>query len=353
MPMIRINAEGPRAVLHRSSRLVESVLQQTQDIRGPVIIMTHGYKYRPGNSATCPHRHILALRPRALPDYSPSWPQHLGFGSGFTDEGLAVAFGWNARGPLWTAQRRAQSAGRVLADVINKLHRLNPDRPIHFIGHSMGVELAIEALHHISPGALKRIISMTGATYRARVLAALALEAGRRSELINITSRENDLFDFLYEQLVQPPQPGDRSVGAGIDAENAVTLQIDCNTTLAHLSHMIAPSVTLSAAFAIGPAIRGQVHCGSIMPCCANHSGCHWPRCAMAYPKRTRIVGHVFLPLQSHAPSCRLRRKPHDPLNPRSAHDRPLFLAHAKWLESIHRFGRDGPALHHASDQHR
>ncbi len=241
MPMIRINAEGPGAVLHRSSRLVECVLQQTQDIRGPVIIMTHGYKYRPDNSATCPHRHILALRPRALPDYSPSWPQHLGFGSGFTDEGLAVAFGWNARGPLWTAQRRAQSAGRVLADVINRLHRLNPDRPIHFIGHSMGVELAIEALHHICPGALKRFISMTGATYRARVLAALASEAGRRSELINITSRENDLFDFLYEQLVQPPQPGDRSVGAGIDAENAVTLQIDCNTTLAHLSHMIAP----------------------------------------------------------------------------------------------------------------
>ena len=241
MPVIRINAINGRAALHGSSRAVDSALQQSRTTKGPVIVMTHGYKYRPEDPNGCPHRQILSLRPSAQPNYSPSWPQQLGFGSGFSDEGLAIAFGWDARGPLWAARRRAVSAGRVLAEVITRLHHMAPGRPIHFIGHSMGVELALEALHHIPPGALGRIISMTGAAYRSRTVQALRTPAGQRAELINVTSRENDLFDFLFERLIQPPRAGDRSIGAGLEAPNAVTLQIDCAATLDHLSGLVFP----------------------------------------------------------------------------------------------------------------
>ncbi|MEM8549002.1 MAG: alpha/beta hydrolase [Pseudomonadota bacterium] len=241
MPIIRINAVDGRAELHGSSRPFVGALQQSQQTDGPVIIMTHGYKYRPEDPDACPHRHILSLRPRVTSWYSPSWPQHLGFGSGFQDEGLAIAFGWDARGPLWSAQRRAVEAGKVLAEVIQQLNQFNPQRTIHFIGHSMGTELALEALHHIPPGALCRIVSLTGATYQSRTIAALATPSGRRAEFINIISRENDLFDFLYETLVQPPCRGNLSIGAGLTAPNAVTLQIDCPTTLDYLSSLIFP----------------------------------------------------------------------------------------------------------------
>ncbi|WP_170603798.1 alpha/beta hydrolase [Ruegeria arenilitoris] len=241
MPVIRINAVNGQAQLHCSPKSTTRVLRQLRNIPGPVIIMTHGFKYQPYNRKTCPHRHILSLQPRMQGDSCPSWPQQLGFGAGFENEGLALAFGWDASGPLWKTRSRALAAGRVLAKVINELHHCHHDRPIHFIGHSMGVELALEALHHIQPGAIRRIISMTGAAYRSRTLRALLTPAGHQAELINITSRENDLFDFLYERIIQPPTLGDRSIGSGIQAKNAVTLQIDCPATLDHLSNLALP----------------------------------------------------------------------------------------------------------------
>lgn len=241
MPVVRINAIGDEIALHRSPRSPHNVLRQTCDTKGPVIIMTHGYKYRPEDARACPHRHILSLHPTPVPWHCPSWPQQLGFGSGFDDEGLGIAFGWNAQGPLWAAHRRAVDAGRALANLANELRHLNPNRPIHFIGHSMGTELALEALHHIGPGALNRIISMTGAAYHSRTLSALDTPAGRCAEFINMTSRENDLFDFLFEWLIQPPVKGDRSIGTGLTAPNAITLQLDCPATVDHLSGLIYP----------------------------------------------------------------------------------------------------------------
>ncbi|WP_170428202.1 alpha/beta fold hydrolase [Ruegeria arenilitoris] len=241
MPVIRINAIGNTFALHRSPRSPLGTLQQTHDTQGPVIIMTHGYKYRPDDAKACPHRHILSLHPTPMPRHCPSWPQQLGFGSGFDDEGLGIAFGWNAQGPLWAVRRRAVEAGRALAELIRELRHMYPKRPIHFIGHSMGTELALEALYHVAPGSLNRIISMSGAVYQSRTLGALDTPAGKMAEFINVTSRENDLFDFLYEWMIQPPQRGDRSIGVGFQAPNAVTLQLDCTHTLDHLSRTIFP----------------------------------------------------------------------------------------------------------------
>ncbi len=241
MPVVRINAIGDRVALHRSPRSPSSVLRQTRHTAGPVIIMTHGYKYCPDDPRACPHTAILSLHPAPTPYHCPSWPQQLGFGSGFEDEGLGIAFGWNAQGPLWAARRRAIEAGRALAGLIRDLHQLNPNRPIHFLGHSMDTELALEALHHIPTGSLRRAISMTGAAYQSQTLDSLNTDAGRQVDFINVTSRENDLFDFLFEWLIQPPKQGDRSIGAALNATNAVTLQIDCPETLDHLSRLIFP----------------------------------------------------------------------------------------------------------------
>ena len=116
-----------------------------------------------------------------------------------------------------------------------------PARPVHILAHSLGVEVALEALHHLSPGQIDRIISMTGAVYGARAHAALATPAGAQTEFINITSRENDLFDFLFERVMTPSVSGDRSIGHGIRTANALTLQLDCPDTLRHLTRLGCP----------------------------------------------------------------------------------------------------------------
>ncbi|QEW19332.1 hypothetical protein LA6_001515 [Marinibacterium anthonyi] len=239
MPMIRINARTDRIVPGRGDVLPDFTADA--DGAGPVIVMIHGYKYQPGHPDHCPHRRILSLHPNTSDIRMQSWPRRLGFGAGHGDEGLGVAFGWNARGALWTAQKTAQAAGVALAGVIDRLHRVNPGRPLHVLSHSMGTEVAFEALGHLRPGAIDRIVSMTGACYQGRAQAALDTPAGRRTEVFNIVSRENDTFDFLFERLISPPTPGDRSIGHGLEAPNAVTVQIDCPDTLDFLDRLGHP----------------------------------------------------------------------------------------------------------------
>lgn len=240
MPVIRINAGENDAVLHGSPQSALRAIDRAAEGTGPVVAMIHGYKYRPGAEAYCPHRFILS-HADAGADRDPrtaGWPRQLGFGRGAPEEGLALAFGWHARGPVWAAHRRARSAGQILARVLARLHAMAPTRSIHILAHSMGSEPALEALHHLPSGAVARMILMTGASYLGRARAALDTPAGRSAEVINVTSRENDLYDFLFERLVAPPMRGDRAIGFGLEAPNTVTLQLDCPETLDHLNRL-------------------------------------------------------------------------------------------------------------------
>ena len=243
MPMIRINASGDGLVRHNSdSAAILPALRHGLAGRGPVIVMVHGFKYRPGHPRACPHRSIFATDATRG---AAAWPRHLGFGLGDRDEGLAVAFGWNARGSLPRIFRSAEAAGRRLAELLAEIRRFAPGRPIHLLTHSLGSEVAFEALRHLPPSSVRRVICLTGASFRSTALRAMASPAGRTAELVNVTSRENDLFDFLFEWMVRAPQPGDRAMGQGLEARNIVTLQLDHPAhlrALASLGNPIAPA---------------------------------------------------------------------------------------------------------------
>lgn len=251
MPLIRIDASADRPVAHDRSRPVDELLAEHLQGTGPVVVMIHGYKYQPGDPGRCPHRHIHALPSEPARGPSDAWPWPLGFGRGDRDEGLAIAFGWNARGWLHQAHDRAALAGRALAKALAPLHAANPSRPIHVIAHSLGVEPALEALHHLPAGAVDRMIALTGASYRSRTEVALKTPAGRKTTFINVTSRENALFDRLFEWLVPAPCDGDRAIGDGLTVRNAVTLRLDCPRVLVHLQH---------CGFPVAPPLRHVCH---------------------------------------------------------------------------------------------
>lgn len=232
MPVIRINANGSDLGLHDSPQPALSLLRSVARGPGPVVVMTHGYRFRPGHPVHCPHRDILSADPGR------GWPHRLGFSGGNPEEGLAIAFGWNTRASPALAHRRAVAAGQALARLIAALNRMTSGRGVHVIAHSMGSEPALEALHRLPAGAVGRIVLLTGASYASRAAAALQTPAGRGAEVFNITSRENDAFDFLFERLIAPPQRGDRAIGLGLEAPNAVTLQLDCADTLTHLARL-------------------------------------------------------------------------------------------------------------------
>lgn len=245
MPILRLNA-GPSGLwIHGSPAPALPALRRAARGVGPVILMIHGFKYDPDCSACSPHATIFGYNAHPERPTHSAWLRHLGFGTGARHEGLAIAFGWRARGNLWRAERSARVAGQHLAEVISEIRAQAPARPIHAVTHSMGSEVIFEAVQRLQPGDVSRIVTLTGATYASRAVAAMQSPAGRGAELFNITSRENDVFDFMYERLIAPQVRGDRAMGIGVDLPNAVNIQLDCGRTLRALPRFgghIAPS---------------------------------------------------------------------------------------------------------------
>ncbi len=244
MPILRLNAGPEGLVLHGSPASALAATRQAAAGTGPVMILIHGFKYDPDCTSCSPHTSIFASAAHHEAGGNVQWLRHLGFGTGDVDEGLAIAFAWRARGNLWRAERSARAAGQHLADVVRLIRKRAPNRPIHVISHSMGSEVVFEALKSLPAGAIRRIVALSGASYASRAIAAMQTPAGRAAELFNITSRENDVFDFMYERLIAPPVRGDWAMGIGIDLPNVVNIQLDCSRSLAALTRFgghIAP----------------------------------------------------------------------------------------------------------------
>jgi pimeloyl-ACP methyl ester carboxylesterase len=225
MPLLRLNATPAGLALHESASPALPRLAELGGTDGPAIIMVHGYKYAPGSAQHCPHRKIFG---HGLD----GWPAQLGFAEGTVREGLGIALGWPSRCRLALAQRRARALGLTLADIVEELRRQRPLRPVHVIAHSLGAEAAFAALPHLPAGSIDRMVLLTGACHAGRALRMLDTPAGRSVEVLNVTSRENDLFDAAYERMIRPEILGDRAIGHGIAAPNVVNLELDCPRSL-------------------------------------------------------------------------------------------------------------------------
>jgi hypothetical protein len=161
----------------------------------PVVAMVHGWRYAPGFARDCPHGSILSLDPPAGDRRAVSWPRHLGLDG---KAGLGIALAWHAKCDPWRAHLRAGWTGATLAEIVRSVDDLS-GRPVQIIAHSMGARVALAALPLIRPGQICRMILLAAAEARGRALAELATPAGRAVEVINVTTRENDLFDACFE----------------------------------------------------------------------------------------------------------------------------------------------------------
>lgn len=252
MPLLQIDATPLGPCLHGASQPLLPVLRRALHAPGPVIIMTHGFKYAPGHPEACPHRNILSLDPKSRSWKTKSWPRGLGFGTDDPEEGLAIAFGWIGRGTIWNAYRQAEQAGLCLADLLAMIRQVAPDRRVHLVAHSMGARVALGALPHLKAGAIGRVLLLNGAEFGAAARAAIESPAGRASEIISVTTRENDLFDFLLERLISAPEYGDRSLAQALPQQpNTLTVQLDHPETLRSLEQ---------AGFRVAPG-RARVYC--------------------------------------------------------------------------------------------
>ncbi len=186
----------------------------------PITIMLHGYRYTPDIAAKDPHRTIYSTTPGQPNPRTLSWSRRLGLQGART----GIGFGWHADGSLWAAYAEAARAGHALAMLIATLRAAGAG-PVGMIGHSLGCRVALSALAHLDAGDVGRMVLLSAAEFRDPTIDALATPAGRTAQVLNITSRENDFYDKGIEVLLGGGCGP--ALGAGLDAPNVVTVQID------------------------------------------------------------------------------------------------------------------------------
>ena len=209
----------------------------------PVVIMVHGKGYDPAEPGLDPHRLLFAPRPGHGGSRHVSWPRRLGFAlpAPRAPRGLCLGFGWGATGSLWAATAAADRAAPMLARLIQMIRRADPDRAVDLIGHSLGARVILGSVPHLAAGALGRVILLAGADLTRHAAEALDTPAGRRAEILNITTRENDLFDALFERALAP-FGGAAALGRGLPRHpNWLDIQIDHPATAAALRALGLP----------------------------------------------------------------------------------------------------------------
>ncbi|SLN41426.1 hypothetical protein PSA7680_02063 [Pseudoruegeria aquimaris] len=313
MPLTQINLT-PDALLDAGGKLLERGALRAMLARapeGPVVILLHGYKFSPFHGDASPHGHILSAAPRAQ-RRAISWPRHLGFTGARPDEGLCLALGWHARGTIWQAYRAAEAAGAGLGHLLSELHQIAPDRPVTVMAHSLGVRVFLCALCTASAGSVARAVLLSGAEFRDVAARAMAHPAGRAVEVLNVTSRENALFDRALERLLAPLNPFRRSLGPGLGGclPNWIDLRIDDPATLralrglgfpvappqkrvCHWSSYLRPGLfPLYRAYLRTPARLPHATLGAALPPPApRRSGRRFPAPAFSLPRKRWLQG--------------------------------------------------------------
>ena len=230
MSVLRINARGD-GILAAGSQGVHTALAtalRDRDPHAPTVILIHGFTHSPFRPDRCPHRTLFGLdRDPFAPDRV-SWPEGLEFDPASPSDGLCIAFGWHATGTIWTACRAADAAGRALSDLLREIRRHRAG-PVHLLAHSLGARVALGAMATLPPRSLGRVVLLAGAVLQSQALHAVGSPAGRTAEVVNVTSRENDVFDAVFEALVAPCRPLGTSIGSGLGQprSNWLDIQID------------------------------------------------------------------------------------------------------------------------------
>ncbi|MDU8926050.1 alpha/beta hydrolase [Alisedimentitalea sp. MJ-SS2] len=240
MAIIRINQRAEGLALHQSPAPVMPALRRIARTGAvPVIVMVHGFQFRPEDPRNCPHTHIFADHDAACWK-GLSWPRALGLSR--DEPELGLAYGWDARGMIWKAYANAALAGAHLARALRLIRAAAPHRKIHAITHSLGARVVFQALKHLNPGDLGRIIALNPAEFHGAARTALRSPAGRTTEVIVVTGRENAGYNLMLEKLVSPRRDGDRALGMAVPrGAGRMVLRLDRADVLRHLEGLGFP----------------------------------------------------------------------------------------------------------------
>ncbi|MEM9268497.1 MAG: hypothetical protein AAGA78_06125 [Pseudomonadota bacterium] len=218
----------------------------------PVTVLIHGFKFQPGIVGRDPHQLLFARKPACAHWKIISWPRALGF-DGDPRTGLAIGFGWEAspEGPtpvhrFRAACRAAEDAGHGLADLLDLIARLAPQRRPQIFAHSLGAAVALRGLAHASPSTTGPSL-LLGAAAFAREAQDCLTARPQTAPILNVTSRKNAPYDHLFSAFAPTTHLKRRTLAQGLGAAHPawvdLALEAPClPERLAAHGHHLAPS---------------------------------------------------------------------------------------------------------------
>ncbi|WP_371153190.1 alpha/beta hydrolase [Jannaschia sp. 2305UL9-9] len=199
MPRLRIDAhhDGPRDAAGHAPWTALHRHIDPLPTGAPLAIVTHGMNHAPGWAAHDPHDGILSYCANPNRHWkSRSLVRCLHMGDGQVLSGHAITFGWDGRGTVWTAMRRASYAGAALARLACAIRRRRPDLRITVVAHSMGARVVIEAMLRAPLPVCDRALLLTPADSRARAGRALRAPGGAACTVVATQTPENWLCNL-------------------------------------------------------------------------------------------------------------------------------------------------------------
>ena len=169
----------------------------------------------------------------------------------------------------------ARAGGRAGAGAGGGRARRAPARSTSS-AHSLGARVALTAAGLAAPGAVGRMILLAAAVFRGEAQAVLATAGGQAAEVVNVTSRENDLFDLALERCIRGQQRPGAGRRPGRDAAaTGWTSRSTMPRCAAALGHPRLPGRAAGARrSATGRAICAPACCRSTPRCCATAPAC-------------------------------------------------------------------------------
>lgn len=211
----------------------------------PVVVLLHGFRYDPDVPCANPHTLLYANQtdPK-LPKRQKSWPTALGFRGLYEDPGLCIALGWPARGRLADAYDRAGQVGLALADLLTALAALLPGHPIKLLAHSLGARVALCCLNALNAPHVAQAILLAPAEFKSVAERMLANPATQNTEILQISPKENRLFDTILVHSLRRKACGTALGQSPPAAPNWLSLNLDTASELkqlASLGHAVSP----------------------------------------------------------------------------------------------------------------
>ena len=98
---------------------------------------------------------------------------------------------WN---PYRWSWELAGKAGGILANIVDRHTRGAKDREVYFVAHSMGVRVALSALHQLCKSQVKRSLLLNGSEYSQT---AKVIAYHTRCKVLNVIVEEDDILSKL------------------------------------------------------------------------------------------------------------------------------------------------------------